>query len=307
MFYSKRSLIGLAVLASLFVQSSAHATTELQITTFNIRWFGVRYDDPRGPNPKPIDPKAIKARAEIVRDFLEKAVDPHDVITFEEVVDVNLLKSVLPTGWTCMSYSTPNKSHQHVAICASPKYQLLKVPYDNNSTIEAVATDPQWSRPAVRVDLADLKGNRLLRMVGVHFKAMPGFSRERIRQMGAIATDLSQGPKVPTIILGDMNTFETDETRLKQDDIELLGTALAQKDPTFTYLSHSVPYTFRSPQHRSQFDQMFVNNGVRVIKAPKVFAVCSATRNAASGYMNFDYYYKNVSDHCPVQVRVAVP
>ena len=70
-------------------------------------------------------------------------------------------------------------------------------------------------------------------------------------------------------------------------------------------MDHKEPYTYRSPQHRSQFDHIYYNGPVKVVRGPDVFDVCSQTVNG-KGYLNFEYYYENVTDHCAVKAVIQI-
>ncbi len=222
-------------------------------------------------------------------------------------MDQNLLKVVLPSNWNCAGYQQLNPFHQHVVVCAAPQFKIMTVPYDNNTTIETVlGSDKDWSRPAVRVDIANLRGQRLLRVVGLHLKAGPDFSLERFRQMQMVAADLKSQPGVPTVVLGDMNTFQVNETRQRQADAIRLQAALQQGDSSFRLLAHKEAFTYRSPRHRSQFDQIYYNSQVQPLAPLDVFDVCNQTQDG-KGYFNFNFYYENVSDHCPIKTIVRIP
>ena len=299
-------LIATAMIA-LLGMSTAQATTTLELATFNIRWFGdtgAASDEP-APNIRAqfADPKA---RFEAVRDFIATVIKPKDVIAFNEIVDQDLLMRALPRGWNCVGYKHAEPRHQHVMLCASTKYKLVPVPYDDNAIIEDVAMANRGLRPAVRVDLADANGKRLLRIIAVHLKAMPAESKKRAEQASLIAKDLSSDNKVPTVIMGDMNTYFPAQTRLPQSDLDIIETQLDRFDTSFHYLKHKDQYTYRTDRYRSQFDQVFINDQVRVVAGPEVFSVCNATKDG-DGYMNFAYYYEFISNHCPVRVQLAVP
>lgn len=302
----KRGQLACYMFLLFFSALPAQGATSIDMVTFNIHWFGAKFKDPRGKKPRPIDPRKIEERTQIIRDFMQRVVRPQDVMAFEEVVDMQLLQAIVPQGWNCVSYENHNPSHQRVAICASAQFRFLPVPYDNNSAIEEVASDREWSRPALRVDLADMKGRRLMRLVAVHLKAMSNFSKERMRQVGAIANDLRKSAAVPTVIMGDLNSYWSQQTGNDRDDIDAFTEILQEADSSFSHVKHRSRFTFRSFQHRSQLDHFIVNGGVRVLDGPDVFPVCNQGKDG-DGYLNFPYYYKFVSDHCPVRVRVEVP
>lgn len=294
------------VLCALISPLTSLAATNLEVSTFNTRWFGLSVQDPRSGNMKPVPPAVLEERARIMKDFIEKNIQNKDVISFQEVVDVASLEALLPKGWHCASYKMQNLYHQRVALCASGKYQLLNPPYDTDNSIEEVATDSDWSRPALRMDLADLNGKRIVRIVGVHFKSAPTFSKERQRQASVIAEDLAKDPTVPAILLGDLNTYSAKQTGEDKDDVEKIVSALQKTDKSFQGIPHNVRYTYRSYKYASLFDHVLVNRGIKAKAAPNVYAVCNNSQEG-QGYLDFKYYYKFVSDHCPVSVSLTVP
>lgn len=294
-----------AILALLFVAPTVFCATQLEVVTFNVRWLGVTVDNPRDPKPIPRDPALIKKQIASMADFMKKVVNPQSLVVFQEVVDLRALQAILPPNWSCDGYRHTNPHHQHVVICASPLYRIVNVPYDNNKLVEEVATDNTWSRPAVRADIVDRTGKRILRLVGVHLKSAPEFSKERQRQVSVIAADLRKGPMIPTLLTGDFNSFPGKDSGQGFDDVLLFEKILQQMDPTMVHLKHKEPFTFRSPQHRSQFDQIYFNRGVKLVKGPDVWDVCSQTVDG-QGYLNFKYYYENVTDHCAVKAIIQV-
>jgi endonuclease/exonuclease/phosphatase family metal-dependent hydrolase len=294
-----------SLLFSLFVFQAAFSAAQFEVVTFNVRWLGLTVDDPRTPNPKPKDPMAVKKQIASMADFMKRVVNPKSIIAFQEVVDLNALRQILPPNWSCDGYKSANIHHQHVVLCVSPLYRIVNVPHDRDKVIEAVATDAVWSRPGVRADIVDRTGKRFLRVVALHLKAAPDFSLERQRQMKVIAQDLRMSPTIPTVLLGDLNSYSAKETGQVFDDVDLFERILKQSDPTFVHLKHKKPFTFRSHQHRSQFDHIYFNRPITVVSGPDVFNVCSQTTNG-TGYYDFNYYYENVTDHCAVKAILQI-
>lgn len=294
----KSSLLMLWIVIVLPWAATAQQTS-VNITTFNLKWFGI------GGNPKAsVKEFRIKYVKQLISTYLVKT----NVFVFEEVVIVNDIPSILPAGWTCISYQHPQPQHQKVVMCAAPGVSLNKVNYDNNFTIEEAQGGNPNLRPAVRVDVVETKSKRnLFTLVGVHLKAMPDKTNMRIQQAMAISKDLARIPQGrPVVIAGDMNTFLKSETKQSEDDVVLLLKALNSSSKGYVHVPHKPDtYTFRSPQYLNQFDHFYVRGSMRVTYVPDVFPVCSAKQNG-TGYMNFEFYYKNVSDHCPVTMQIVV-
>ncbi len=294
-----KSSLMLICLTLLFPWFSFSQPASINITTFNLRWFGIG-GDPNAPKPE--------FRIPIVKKMIETYLQNTGIFVFEEIVKIEALAQILPPGWQCISYVHPGPTHQHVALCATPAIALNKVSYDDNFTIEEATGGNPNLRPAMRVDVTEKATKRsLFTIVGVHLKAMPDQTALRVAQVQAISKDLAKIPaNRPVVIVGDMNSFTMTETKLPQDDIEYILKGLNSVSTGYFHVPYqSNIFTFRSPQFRNQFDQYFVRGTMRVTALPNVFPVCSATQNG-SGYLNFDFYYKNVSDHCPSTMQIIV-
>lgn len=292
----------LLCLCAMFMTNDAHArvgNNQLLIGTFNIRWFGSAEHDQSYQLPST---KAERMAA--VRDFLAKEIMPLDVMAFQEIVDLKALKAVLPKGWTCHSYGHENPMHQHVALCASENYKLKKVSYDDDNIIDEVTSyDPDRARPAVRMDLVDNNGKRLIRFVAVHFKSAPNFALVRLKQAGYIAQDLKRDLELPIVVTGDFNSYPHEVTSLGHDDVKLIENQLNLSGAGFRHVPHNVQNTFRNIRYRGQFDHFYVSSKVTSTTIPKVFSVCNRVKDGA-GYENTRHYLKFVSDHCPVTTKI---
>ncbi len=279
--------------------AAAAQQTSVNITTFNLKWFGI------GGNPNaPVKEYRIKYVKDLISNYLAKT----NIFVFEEVVVVKDIPSILPLGWSCISYQHPQPQHQKVVLCGAPGVSLNKVSYDNNFTIEEAQAGNANLRPAMRVDVVETKSKRnLFTLVGVHLKAMPNETILRVEQALAISKDLARIPQGrPVVMTGDMNTFLKSETKQTEDDVTLILKALNSGARGFVHVPHKAnTFTFRSPEYRNQLDHFYVRGAMRVTFLPEVFPVCSATQNG-TGYMNFEFYYKNVSDHCPVTMQIVV-
>lgn len=288
--------LGLALLTP---SASFSQQTSINITTFNLKWFGIGGD-----------PNAIQKeyRIQSIKKLIDTYLKNTAVFVFEEVVVVDDLAKILPPQWQCISYMHPEPKHQHVAICATSAVALTKVSYDNNFTIEDATMGNPNLRPAMRVDVVEKKTKRsLFTIVGLHLKAMPDQTALRVAQAQQISKDLAQIPAArPVVITGDLNTFAKLETKLPEDDVDLILKAFNSVSKGYVRVPHKPnTYTFRSPEYRNQLDHFYVRGTMRVTAIPDVFPLCSANQNG-SGYMNFEFYYKNVSDHCPVTMQIIV-
>lgn len=278
--------------------AQASSLERLAVGSFNIRWFGSAEHDSGFKLPS-----AKAERISATRQFLKEYLLPLDVIAFQEIVDLKALKKILPSGWKCLSYSHANKLHQHVALCASPRFTFQSVAYDDNHLIEEVASyDPDRARPAIRVDLARKDGARLVRIVAVHLKSAPHFAKLRIKQMKMIAEDLAKEPGLPTVVLGDFNSFSKEQTKLSKDDTVIFQEQLSKMGQQYELLVKQAQFTYRSGKIRGNLDHIYVSRGIAATKAT-VFSGCSRTREG-SGFLNSQYYLRYVSDHCPISSKL---
>lgn len=301
--HSMKTVLSLSfVLASFSFANAASVDakvpTNVTIATFNVKWFGLGGTMDGSSEKEKRDPTLKK--------FISEQVLPADLIVFEEVVDVPRLQKLLPAKWDCQSYDNPERTHQHVVLCASEKLKLKLVNYDNNNTIETVAINGTKSRPAVRMNVTDTQGKVLFVLVGVHLKAYPEESKTREFQAGEIAKDIARlGANVPVLITGDFNTYPAEQNGTEEHDIDMIQTNLNQMGAGFTHVPMTEKYTYRSGSHKSQFDHYYIRGAMKVVSAPDVFDVCNASATGQE-FMNISYYNKNVSDHCPVKMTVSL-
>lgn len=270
---------------------------QLRIATFNLRWFGSEQHDSNYSLPS-----STAERISAVKNFLKRELKPLDIIAFQEIVDLRSLKKILPPLWKCKSYKHLNPMHQSVAVCASPKFKLLTVLHDDDDIINEVASyDAQRARPAVRVDVADASGARILRIVAVHLKSAPHMARLRLKQAGIIGRDLKADQEIPTVVLGDFNTYSKEDTGLEADDFGLIKSQLDQSQKSFRHLKLNKPITFRNKRYKSQFDRIYASSNVKASGA-EVFPICSELKNP-----DYADYLRYISDHCPVIALLQIP
>lgn len=267
-----------------------HAAT-VSITTFNIRMYGYRNDS--------------EIRDPELKKFIAEHIPASDIMVFEEIMDVPRFRKLMPESWSCLSYDhlTP---HQFVFLCHSSRFSFKREPTDNNDVIDDVGGIKGTLRPAVTAIVADQKGNALFRMVAVHLKALPDYSRVRLEQTETIARWLTsvKDPSIPVIMTGDFNTYTTEKNGLPEND-----TVLMQKIYDDSGLGiKRVPLelnTYRTSYGPSQFDHFFVSSSLKLTKPLKVFEICNSDSPEQTGVMNLDYYNKMISDHCPVTAEIA--
>lgn len=269
----------------------------VKFVSFNIEWFGL------GGRP---DNPFLEHREKTIKSFLNQHVLPADVISFEEIVNPVMLRKLLPTGWTCITYKNSSPTHQHVVLCANDKFKFTGVGYDkdNDGLINSVAINSESSRPALRVNLVDKATNRnLITVVSVHLKSAPNETGTRQTQIRAIGADLKNlSSTQPYIIMGDFNSFNPENSDLKTDEKYIFANALNAYTPGVNLLDLGKAYTYRTAMLKSQFDLFYVR-GAKVKTNPKVFSVCNNPQKTKDFY-GLNYYNYWVSDHCPVSVEL---
>lgn len=265
---------------------SAESRTELSITTFNIKYFGLDGDHDGEPGDD--------YRANTIIAHLNKYNLWSDVNIFQEIVDVPALQSLMGTDYLCHSYDNEDPRHQHVVICHKKKYTFIVASDDDNYALEDVAMERY--RPAVHGILKARNGDRLLHVFGVHLKAQPNQSDIREQQTNVIADYLASRQDLePVVIAGDFNTFNSDSDMMTQ---------IYQRDAVdMKQVDNTNQFTYRSGSKGSKLDRFWISNTLKVTQNPTVSGPCNSVRGNNS---DVSQYNKQVSDHCPVTIKVQV-
>ena len=269
---------------------------DLTVATFNIKWYGL--GGSLGGNA------ADEKRDPFLKEFIGKELATADAIVFEEIIDVDRLQNkVLSARFMCQSYLNNSPNHQKVVICWDKKYKFEPSAGEDNFTWEDVMLGRH--RPAVVGTLKTAAGKTLLQIIGVHLKAMPGYSSVRVQQAKLIANHMiAQPERIPTLITGDFNTFDSDS--------DLIQAELDAVEDGFAEINNPADYTYRQGDLMSKFDRFWVTGSVEPISVPSVWKACNnfdpepSPGDTANPYENISYYNKNISDHCPVQVKVRI-
>lgn len=253
-----------------------HAILALTITEANLNWFGNRGE----------------TRAPTIKSFFQQEELMADVMAFEEIVDINLLKrGVLAERYDCHSYDR-NGNHQFVVICN--KKGLRFEPADGNGfALEAVDVTGHL-RPAVHGILKTAAGRRLAHVFAVHLKAMPEFSEVRMSQVGKLVDYLAAAAKSdPVILLGDFNTFADDPERMDAA-FAAIGLEQLELPEAYTWASATESYP------PAKFDRVWMSPSLlRKVQDKRVVGPCNDADQAT-----LKKYNKEVSDHCPVALRM---
>ncbi len=276
------------LLAASGLASPSFATprqTTLTVTYFNMEWFGL--------GGSPSGTTASETRAPTVKKFFDDNALWADVMSFEEIVDLNRLQhDVLQDRYKCQSYVNRDAKHQHVALCYKNAYTLVKAADDDNFTLENVAMTNL--RPAVHGILKNAQGQRLAQFFSVHLKAMPDKGDVRRQQVQMIADYINgRADAEPVVVLGDFNTFDNEPAEF--DDI--FGSDLKQ-------VALHEQYTWREPTRGSKFDRAWVSSEMGTSVTERVLGACNLPASSAAAIST---YNRTISDHCPVNLTLHLP
>jgi endonuclease/exonuclease/phosphatase family metal-dependent hydrolase len=282
------------------LQAATGKNLSLTISTFNIAFYGTG----GRPNGTPAD----EVRDPFLKTFIKDSIPASDIMVFEEIVDVPRFVKLLPENTTCLSYDLQKMTHQHVVLCHNNKYKFEKEASDDNFLIDEVAGVKKTLRPAVTAIVTDMNGNKLFRMVAVHLKATPEFSKLRVAQAEMIANYLGKlkNSNLPVMVVGDFNTFSAPLNQETVSDTQLILNALNITELGIKRIPNEL-YTFREITYGlGQFDQFYLSDAFKVTKPLKIFDLCNTSVLPGEGTLNLEYYNKNISDHCPVTAEISL-
>lgn len=282
MFGSSFLVSVLLMAGPLLAGDRAQVLPELTITSFNIAWFGLL--------GTPNNELGSETRQPAIRKFMTDNQLWSDVLVFEEIVDVALLRrEVVPANYNCISYENRDIKHQHVVLCGKAPLTLSKASDDTNFILEDVSLGNK--RPAVHALVLAQNGQLLAHVIAVHLKASPDFSATRLQQTALIGEYLKSGdPHMPLVVVGDFNTHGT--------DTEDMLASYGQRGINFVDVALDGENTFRNRSFAHQFDRFFVRGLV-----PSGLAKVSGPCNDSDAALVSDYN-RAVSDHCPITVRL---
>ena len=267
--------------------ADAIQSQDISITTFNIKFYGVNgvFGGQAGS----------ETRDDTIMAHLTKYQIWTDVMIFQEIVDVERLEAMVGKHYSCKSYDHADKTHQHVVLCHKKTFSFVTASDDDNYALEDVSLDKH--RPAVHGVLVNKDGKRLLHIFGVHLKAQPNFSDIRATQVGIIGNYIkTRADHEPTIILGDFNTFNNDPATFSEI---FANDGVDMKPAADTY-----NFSYRSGGQGSKLDRIWHSNSLHVVEQAKVSGPCNDSGRSSQAIKT---YNKEVSDHCPVTIKVKVP
>lgn len=278
------------LLIFLLISATLHAR-ELTITSFNIRYLGL--------GGEPAGTIEDEFRIPWIQTFMRENNLFSDVIIFQEIVDKQKVKEILPVDYTCESYKSSQENHQHVVICYyddfydGGPFAFMPVKGDHNYIIEESALTKY--RPAVYGVLRDFESNNpLLRVVGVHLKAQAERFETR-KEQATIIKDALKGldQNIPTMIIGDFNLHSEDEVNSLSTIFNDIGLSHVENKES----------TYRSPSFEGILDHVWLSGNVKHSDL-RVVGPKGKEEREAKRFDNLFFYNKFVSDHAAITLRI---
>jgi endonuclease/exonuclease/phosphatase family metal-dependent hydrolase len=270
----------------------------LRMATFNIRWYGLdgSLDGEFG----------TESRNASIRAFIDEHLDDHEVLVFQEIIDVELFRDEIMFDRTCVSYASFQRKHQFVVVCHADDVAFVPLDDEQDYRLDSINLGG-FLRPGVHGKLTDLAGRPLAHLVGVHLKAGSDSTHTRVEQAEILADYTRQRGEVsgsPFIFIGDFNTLAADATGLEVDD-EILLAEVLEEDGELVHALAPVRYTWRSRFGRgARLDHAWVSNNISVLDVA-VPGPCNV--NFRTDADTLIEYYDTVSDHCPISYDLALP
>jgi endonuclease/exonuclease/phosphatase family metal-dependent hydrolase len=294
------SFVGASAFAKLleFVIEQGLVARELRIATFNIRWYGLDGDL--------FNAFGTESRHDSIRAFMREHLAAHDVVVFQEIVDLELFEEEIMPDHTCVTYDGFTGKHQHVMLCHTDA--LAFVPEDDDEDFALEALNLGGLRPGLHGKLVAADGDPLAHVVAVHLKAKEDSTEKRLEQAAILSARLdvlaAKNDGLPVVLIGDFNTHRADVTGRAENDEALLAEIL-EKDDRVHRVEQGVVHTYREKNGIGfRLDQAWLSPDITV------------TDVAVPGPCNVDFatdpnaiveYYDTVSDHCPLSLRLELP
>jgi hypothetical protein len=278
----------------------------LKMTTFNLRWYGLGGKQ----SGRPEDEYRAPWLAEYMKSEESGKVADSDVISFQEVIDVNGVKKIM-RNHNCISYDHPSPTHQHVVLCAKKPLDWVIDGGDDNFAWEEVALPGGKLRPALHAYLSGPSKTIIAHIVAVHLKAGSEFSSLRTKQAKILSylmdTKLNDGK--PVILLGDFNTHIAKYTGQEKDDADLLSEVFKASALNFYHVPNKSP-TYRTERSSMLVDHFWHSQNAHIWSSIFIPEVCDPSAEPRQDrYSKISFYNRYVSDHCPVtnEMQIALP
>ncbi len=209
-----------------------------------------------------------------------------DVMMFQEIVDLESFKMLLPEGYNTFIYDHDYNRHQRVVICTKDTYTFTDV-----QKIPRTVLDERFSRPALYGQLNKKDSiTPLLHIIGVHLKSGHLHTETRLKQASAIVDFVKNlDDNTPVILTGDFNSQPKKLTELEFDDRDLLNEVF--KKAGLKLIQNEI-YTYHTHWEKQVLDHFWVSESV---KDPKLW-VYDVSKYSG----DLKTYYSEISDHLPL-------
>lgn len=265
----------------------------ISVSSFNIRCYGLNgeYDGKYGD----------ERRDEKLKAFMAKHIFGCDVMFFQEIIDAERFKTLLPQEYKVFCYKHEYKRHQKIIIAYKQKFQLCEI-LENEPTIASVAVNEKTSRPALICKLI-YEGEAIVNLVGVHLKSGSTHTHTRVLQSQKITEYLRQiSGDLPSIVAGDFNTRVKEVTGQNDNDVEILEKIF---EPINLKRVPNQSFTYRTPWEEHCLDHFWVSKNLCDNNS---FWVYNADEYADSQDIKqtLQTYYQEISDHLPIKINLQI-
>lgn len=248
----------------------------LKVSSFNIKCFGTNgvYQGDFG----------TETRSGAVKDFFSENLFDSDVVFFQEILDRDLLKSLLPNNFKVLTYEHSFNKHQFILVA----YRFKTCKINKIEKIPETAINTTVSRPAIYTSITTLYQSlpKTFNIVGVHIKS--GDKKEHLRdyQVSTILSYLKANKLTDNlIVLGDFNITSDDEkTRLDEKFKTInLKRASLNKD------------TYQTKWESKEIDLCYFSSDFKKYKITTV---------DVKDYGGSEKFNLNISDHTPITFEI---
>lgn len=255
---------------------------DLNIVSFNIRCFGFNGDY--------FARKPTESRIDFLKSFLEANFSETDIFVFQEIMDPLVLNQILPEGFKSYTYEHDYERHMFVVLACRKEYDITSF-----QTIAGTTIDDKRSRPAVYGQVV-FNSKPILDLIGVHLKSNKDNTENRNNQCRMIAEFIDELPlKLPRVLTGDFNSHAKEKTHKAQDDLTYMQEILKEQ----LSLADHGKSTYLATPDSVKLDHFFTKDlevlDINVYELPNY-----------SGTSSFKKYYKEISDHLPVRIKIKI-
>ena len=286
----------LLILFILAASASQAKTTQLTISTLNLKWYGLGGFMWNAPE--------MEFRQDNFKKFLSQELSDSDIIVFSEVVRNEDLLDLVSDTMDCALYDGGRERHQHISICYD-RNKLRAEKYDEDFVIQEVDLGSTgFQRPAIQAKICLKRGPCLLQVIGVHLAAGLN-SEKRAEQVQFIHANLIRQRKMlPTVITGDFNSYIKQQSGLEEDDMTTFEKILSAGTRRFRSVTGHIT-TYNSGDRARAYDHIVTTSDIRTLST-RGYEACSRKPNFNKKFIPFSSFRKHFTDHCPVTAKIAI-